>query len=51
MPILGPGNWMVKQGFNKRFDYAVADRVIRFKDYDFEILSVENGQIKYKRIK
>ena len=46
-----PGAWMVKQGFNKRFDYAITDKVIRFKGYDFEILSVENGQIKYRRIK
>lgn len=46
-----PGSWMVKQGFNKRFDYAVSDKIIRFKGYEFEILSVENGQIKYRRVK
>ena len=46
-----PGGWMVKQGYNKRFDYAVADKIVRFKGYEFEILSVENGQIKYRRIK
>lgn len=43
--------WAIKDGFNKRFDYAVADKVIRFKGYEFEIVSVEKGQIKYKRIK
>lgn len=46
-----PAGWLVKQGFNKRFDYAVADKTVRFKGYEFEILSVENGQIKYRRVK
>lgn len=46
-----PGSWMVKQGFNKRFDYAVSDKIIRFKGNEFEILSVENGQIRYRRVK
>lgn len=46
-----PGGWMVKQGFNKRFDYAISDKIIRFKGYEFEVLSVENGQIKYRRLK
>ncbi|MBE7413882.1 MAG: hypothetical protein HS130_01085 [Deltaproteobacteria bacterium] len=46
-----PGGWMVKQGFNNRFDYAVADKIVRFKGYEFEVLSVENGQIKYRRLK
>lgn len=45
------GGWMVKQGFNKRFDYALADKIVRFKGYEFEVFSVENGQIKYKRLK
>lgn len=45
------GGWMVKQGFNKRFDYALADKIVRFKGYEFEIVSVENGQLKYKRVK
>lgn len=43
--------WLIKQGFNKRFDYAVADKIIRFKGFEFEILNVENGQIKYRRVK
>lgn len=42
-------NW--KEGPNKRFDYAIADKIIRFKSYEFEIVSVEKGQVKYKRIK
>lgn len=46
-----PSGWMVKQGFNKRFDYAIADKTVRFKNFEFEVLSVENGQIKYRRIK
>lgn len=46
-----PGGWMVKEGYNKRFDYILADKVIRFKGYEFEIVSVENGQIKYRRVK
>lgn len=51
MFILGGGDWLVKQGYNKRFDYSLSDKVIRFKGYEFEIVSVENGQIKYKRLK
>lgn len=46
-----PGGWMVKQGYNKRFDYAVADKVIRFKSYEFEIISAEPGRITYRRTK
>lgn len=46
-----PAGWMVKQGYNKRFDYSLSDKIVRFKGTEFEILSVENGQIKYKRVK
>lgn len=45
------GGWLIKEGFNKRLDYAPADKVIRFKDYEFEILGVAGGQLKYRRIK
>lgn len=48
--VAGP-NWLIKQGFNKRFDYAIADKVIRFQGYEFEIIGMEKGQLKYKRIK
>lgn len=51
MYVLGGGGWLVKEGFNKRFDYTLADKIVRFKGYEFEILSVENGQIKYRRVK
>lgn len=49
--FFGRGGWMIKQGFNKRFDYAISDKVVRFKGYEFEIIGVEKGQIKYRRIK
>lgn len=45
------GGWLIKEGFNKRFDFPVDDKIIRFKEYEFEILSLEQGRIKYKRIK
>jgi len=35
----------------KRIDYDISDKVIRFKGYEFNIVSVDKGQIKYKRIK
>lgn len=44
-------DWVIKQGFNKRLDYVLADKVIHFKDFGFEIISVDKGQIKYRRIK
>lgn len=44
-------DWLVKQGYNKRFDYDIADKVIRFKGYEFEIVSIDKGYIRYKRIK
>lgn len=46
-----PGGWLVRDGYNKRFDYSLSDKIVRFKGTEFEILSVENGQIKYKRVK
>ena len=31
-PIGGAiSGWLIKEGFNKRFDYIVADKVVRFK--------------------
>lgn len=45
------GKWIIKHGYNKRFDYAVTDKIINFRGYEFEILGVEKGQIKYRRIK
>jgi hypothetical protein len=43
--------WLMKEGFNKRFDYDIADRIIHYKEYEFEIIEVDRGKIKYKRIK
>ena len=42
--------WLIKQGFNKTFTYSPKE-TIRFKGYEFELISVTNGQITYKRIK
>ena len=47
----GNDPWMIKTAFNKRLDYSLSDKVLRFKGYEFEILSVENGRLHYKRIK
>ena len=44
------GKWMIKEGFNKRFDFSLKEKVIYFKDYEFKILSFSKGKIKYKRI-
>lgn len=46
-----PSGWIIKEAFNRRFDYTIAYKTIRFKSYEFEILGVDKGQIKYKRIK
>lgn len=46
-----PPGWFIKPGFNRRLDYDIAGGLIRFKDFEFEILGVEAGQIKYRRIK
>lgn len=44
------GSWFIKQGFNKTFTYSPKE-MIRFKGYEFEPISVINGQITYRRIK
>lgn len=44
------GPWLIKQGFNKTFTYSPKE-TIRFKGYEFEPISVSNGQITYKRVK
>lgn len=51
MFIIGGGDWLIKQGFNKRFDYALSDKIVRFRGYEFEVLAVEDGQITYRRLK
>lgn len=50
-PYTFQSGWAIKQGFNKRFDYQLADKVIRYKGYEFEIMVAEGGQIKYRRTK
>lgn len=47
----GQGGWIIKAGFNKRFDYATADKIIRFKDYEFEVTENKQGRLKYRRLK
>ena len=44
------GSWLIKDGFNKRFDFSLEDKTLYFKDYVFEVISVEKGKIRYKRI-
>lgn len=45
------GDGLIKAGFNKRFDYPTSDKFLRFKDSEFDVISVDKGQLRYKRIK
>ncbi|MCK4739065.1 MAG: hypothetical protein KAT46_03875 [Deltaproteobacteria bacterium] len=42
-------NWMIKNGFNKTLNYSLKNKTIHFKNYIFEVQSIENGKIRYKR--
>lgn len=44
-------NGFIREGFNKRLDYPASDKFVRFKDFEFDIISVGKGLIRYKRIK
>lgn len=49
-----PTGWLIKQGFTKRFDYPLKElkeNIIRFKNFEFAIVSISGGQITYKRVK
>lgn len=46
----GTRGWMIKDGFNKTFTYSPKE-TIRFKGYEFEPISITNGQLTYKRVK
>lgn len=55
-PTRGPGGcfgksdpWLVKQGFSQEFKYDLAQKVIKFKGYEFRVLEVSGGSIKYQR--
>jgi|SRR3972149_1582656 len=46
--------WVVKSAFNKKYTYnidLINNRIIRFKDYEFEVLNIETGRMKYRRLK
>ncbi len=43
--------WKIKDGFSKEFEYELTNKFINYKDYEFEIISVGEGRIRYKRIK
>jgi hypothetical protein len=43
------GPWIVKQGYNQEYKYDLATKVIKFKGYEFKVLDVSNGSIKYQR--
>lgn len=45
------GTWAIKSGFNTRLEYPLAGGIVRYRGFEFEILSVDNGIITYKRIK
>jgi len=42
--------WAIKPGFTKKFEYPLGKK-ITFKDYEFEIVSIEDGRIRYRRVK
>ena len=50
-PYWQGAGWKIKDGFNKRFDYSISDKTVRFRGYEFEIVSLEGGQVRYRRIK
>ncbi len=50
-PYTYSSGWLIKEGFNKRFDYAMENKVVRFKGFEFEIVGVKDGMITYKRTK
>jgi hypothetical protein len=41
--------WLVKQAFSQEFKYDLAQKVIKFKSYEFKVLEVSGGSIKYQR--
>ena len=56
-PVAGPyggfraaGNWLIKAGYNQKYDYELNNKTIRFQNYEFEIVDFKNGRIQYKRI-
>lgn len=44
------GTWLLKAGFNKRFDFNPEMPII-FKGYEFEVVAIEQGRINYRRVK
>ena len=45
------GTWVIKAGFNTRLEYPLGSGVIRYKSFEFKVLSVDNCTITYKRTK
>ena len=44
--------WLKKQAFDAPLEYDLKEsRNVLYKDYEFEILAVKGGRIKYKRIR
>jgi len=42
-------SWTPKPEFDQRYEFKTERGLIKFKDYEFEILGVENGRIRYRR--
>jgi hypothetical protein len=56
-PVAGPyggfksgGGWLIKEGYNQKYDYELTNKTIRFQNYEFEIVGFKDGRIQYKRI-
>lgn len=56
-PVAGPyggfrygGSWLIKDGYNQKYEYDLSLKKIRFKEYEFEVIGFNEGRIQYKRI-
>jgi hypothetical protein len=46
----GGEGWRLNEDFEKRYEYKGAPLSVKVKDYEFEILKLENGRISYMRV-
>lgn len=46
----GGEGWRLNEEFERRYEYKGAPLSVKVKDYEFEILKLENGRISYMRV-
>ena len=46
----GAETWNLKDEFDRRYEYKRAPLVIKLRDYEFEVLEIEQGRIRYMRV-